>query len=70
MVYISKKGYGDSAAVEEKKEKKYFLIYGGLHQELKISPIIGKVVPGKEYEVPKSLYDALRREPDWKGIER
>jgi hypothetical protein len=50
--------------------KKLFAVYSGPHTRLRMTPHIGLVVAGTEYEVPKAMADALRREPDWKIIER
>lgn len=62
---------------EEKKKKmkkttkgrtrvrKFYATYRGKSKKLNVRPVIGKVIPGKEYAIPESLANSLRSLEDW-----
>lgn len=50
---------------KRKRIRKFYATYRGKQKNLNVRPVIGKAIPGKEYEIPESLANALRGLKDW-----
>lgn len=44
------------------RELKYFATYIGKQKDIKLSPGVGKIIRGKEFEVTLEMYNALRQD--------
>ncbi len=52
--------------MRRKRVTKFYATYNGRLKTMRFSdPVIGKVIIGKEYEIPELLAEALRGEKDW-----
>jgi len=56
--------------MKRKRITKFYATYNGRLKTLKINPVIGKVIIGKKYEVPKLLAEALRGSRNWEVTQK
>jgi len=56
--------------VEREFSVTYFATYTGKQRNMKLSPGIGKLVPGKPFEVTEKMANSLRRDSNFKVEEK
>jgi|GEM_PF-4327664 len=51
--------------MKKKRVKRFFATYTGTQRNMRLSPGIGRVVPGRSFEVTEKIANALKSDPNF-----